>query len=180
MTKAKKRRGKKQSDVIARFVRPTERREAANDFRSAGVAVKVIPPIETLHTSGKLSDRQFKGLARYADVANAAERSLIKSNIDFSVYATGEGLPHFGVRMNIELGYLNRALGSLENIAHAICVQEMSVSQWAMVTGGSVMRERPGVGREVVRWFEPRRKAHDIAMLEIRIAGERLAAAIAA
>jgi hypothetical protein len=180
MGKAKKKRNNKAQSAIDRVVRPTEQREAANDFRSAGMAVKVIPPIETLYSAGKISERQFKGLARYADVANAAERSHIKSNIDFSVYGSGEGLPHFGVRMNIELGYLNRALGSLQDIAEAVCVREVSVSQWAMERGGSVMRERPGIGRAFIRWFEPKRKHHEIAMLEIRMAGERLAAAIAA
>lgn len=181
MAKAKK-KSKKANATVERFIRPTEQREAANDFRSAGAAVKVIPPIETLYASGKISERQFKGLARYADIANAAERSAIKSNIDFTIYGTGEGLPHFGVRMNIELGRLERELSGhgLLAIARAVCVDERSVSQWAMERGGSVMREKPGVGRRIIRWFEPKRKQLDLAMLEIKYAGNLLAAAIGA
>lgn len=178
----KRKRDKAANAVVAKFVRPTEQREAHNDFRSAGVAVKVIPPIETLYTTGKLNARQFNALARYADVANAAERSEIKSNIDFSIYGSGEGMPHFGVRMNLELGRYDRELGKyrLQPIVHAVCVREISVSQWAMELEGSVMRERKG--REVkpgiwqmIRWFEPKRKAHEIAMLELVYAANVLA-----
>lgn len=165
-------------------LKATLERETFNDFRSAGPAVKVIPPIETLYSTGKINERQFQGLARYADIAHAAERSEIKSNIDFSVYGTGEGLPHFGVRMNIELGRLERDLAghNLLHITRAICVREISASQWAMEQNGPVMRERKAKGDDLkmIRWYEPRRKDLDIALLEIRYAGNLLAAAIGA
>ena len=86
MAKRKRKPNKRGSSPIERFLRPTEAREAQNDFRSAGPAVRVIPPIETLYEAGKLTAAQFNGLARFADVAHAAERSEVKSNIDFSVY----------------------------------------------------------------------------------------------
>ena len=180
MAKASKRRrsngkAKKAGSPVERFIRPTEAREAHNDFHSAGVAVKVIPPIKTMLQRGNLSQRQFDGLSRYADVANAAERSPIKDSCDFSVTGSGEGLPHFGVRKNIELGELERALGALRDIAHAICVREISVSQWAMERHGSVMRERQASGRKVVRWYEPKRMMAMCAMMEIQEAGDRLA-----
>jgi hypothetical protein len=188
-TKAAKRRTQRISTKIKAAVLPppandvegklkaTIERETFNDFRSAGPAVKVIPPIETLYSTGKINERQFQGLARYADIANAAERSEIKSNIDFSVYGTGEGLPHFGVRMRIELGLLMKALEhqNLKDIAHAICVREISVSQWAMERSGSVMRERLAQGGKIVRWYEPRKMAHRIALYELQEAADRLA-----
>lgn len=170
--------GERAKRINQHFLRPTEAREVKNTFRSAGAAVKVIPPIETLYEAGKLNERQFSALARYADVATAAERSEIKSSIDFSVYGTGDGLPHFGVRMNIELGRLDRALGSLRDIARAVCVMEQTISEWAINRGGSVMRERKLRGQKVQRWYEPRRSVLEQSLLEIRAAGTRIADAI--
>lgn len=181
MAKASRKRGKgkKANAVLERFLRPTPEREAHNDTQSAGAAVKIVAPITTLLKAGKINQRQFDGLERYAAVANAAERSLVKSNIDFSVYGTSEGLPHFGVRMNIELGKLELELHKyrLVPFVRAICVDELSVSQWAMQQGGSVMRCREE-GRKVVRWYEPRRKFLDAAMLDLKYAGNVLAGAI--
>lgn len=175
----KARKAKKQT-IVDRFVRPTEAREAHNDFRSAGPAVRVIPPIETLYEDGKLTTAQFNALARYTDVANAAERSLIKSNIDFSVYGSGEGLPHYGVRKNIELGTLNLALErqDFRETAHAICVRQISISRWAMERSGSVMRERVKAGGKIVRWYEPKRIAAMIVLTELQEGANKLARAL--
>ena len=182
MAKRKRKPNKRATSPIERFLRPTEAREAQNDFRSAGPAVRVVPPIETLYEAGKLTAAQFNGLARFADVAHAAERSEVKSNIDFSVYGSGEGLPHFGVRKNIELGELNLAMKQpdIRATAYAICVREISISRWAMERSGSVMREREKSGGKIVRWYEPRKIAARIALLELQTAGDRLAKAIGA
>lgn len=181
MAKARKRKASKKTEsVVDRFVRPTEAREAHNDFRSAGPAVRVIPPIETLYEDGKLTTAQFNALARYTDVANAAERSEVKSNIDFSVYGSGEGLPHYGVRKNIELGTLLKALEreDYRQTAHAICVRQISISRWAMERSGSVMREREKAGGKIVRWYEPKRIAAMIALEELRNGANNLARAL--
>lgn len=174
----KRKQGAMGKAVTDYFIRPTEQRLAHNDFQSAGAAMKLISPIDKLYDANVLSERQFNALVRYSDVANAAERSEIKSNIDFSVYETGEGLPHFGVRMNIELGRLERELGSLREIARALCVEEISLSQWAMRKNGSVERKRPGKGGELIVWHEPSKKALGMATLELRVAAERLASAL--
>lgn len=166
---------KKKTRRPIEFVRPTGERETYSEFRSAGPAVKVIEPIETLHSTGKLTARQFKGLARYADVASAAQRSEIKCNIDFSIPGNGEGLPHFGVRMRSELEWLENSLGPLKAIAFAVCVDLKSVSQWAMEQTGAKQR-----WRGPVTWFEPRRRALNEAMEDIQSAGDRLANAIGA
>lgn len=180
-SKKKRKSGQSKANaVVERFVRPTPQREAHNDFRSEFGAVRAVPTIDTLYGAKKLTERQFNGLARYADVANAAERSEIKSNIDFTIYGSGEGLPHFGVRINLERDRLNKALGALADIAYAVCVRNLSISQWAMDRSGSVMRERLAEGGKVIRWYEPPRMAHRIAMIEIAEAGDRLAKAIGA
>ena len=145
----------------------------------AGLAYRRKPVIDTLLREHKLTQRQYDGLARYRTIANAADRSELRSCIDFSVRGGGEGLTHFGVRMNIELGKLEQALGTLQPIAHAIAVRDTTLAQWAMQRAGSVMRDKT-LGQKIITWFEPRRKAAKIAKVDIQFAGDRLAAEIGA
>ncbi len=159
------------------FVQGGNLATAANE--RAGLAYRRTPVIKTLLATGKLSQRQFNGLSRYADIANLADRSELRSCIDFSVRGNGDGFDPFGVRTNIELGRLERALGALQPIAHAVAVRDVTLAQWAIQRAGSVMRDK-SLGQRIVTWFEPRRKAANIAMVEIRMAGERLAAEIGA
>lgn len=146
------------------------------------LAYRRVPVIVTLANAGKLSKRQFDGLARYRDVAVADDRSPLPDSVGRLGEVRGGSidlLPPAALRTAQELGYLERELGSLRAIARAIAVDDVTPSQWAMTLSGSVMRERT-LGRKVITWFEPRRKALNMAMLEIRMAGERLAAAIGA
>lgn len=159
------------------FVQGGNLATAAND--RGGLAYRRVPVIVTLADTGKLTKRQFDGLSRYREVAVAADRSELRSCIDFSVRGGGEGLPHFGVRLNIELGRLERDLGALVFIARAVAVDDVTLSQWAIKQSGSIQRSRTS-GQKVVTWFEPRRAAAKIALVDIRMAGERLAAAIGA
>lgn len=176
--------------AVGEFEEPTPEQLLTGEFRQGGnlataandrggMAYRRIPVIVTLAETGKLSKRQFDGLSRYRDVAVAADRSELRSCIDFSVRGGGEGLPHFGVRLNIELGRLERDLGALFHIARAVAVDDMTLSQWAIKQAGSIMRSR-ALGAKIVTWFEPRRAAAKIALADIRMAGERLAAAIGA
>ncbi len=152
---------------------------ATSATERAGLAYRRVPVIATLLTTGKLTQRQYDGLHRYAHIANLADRSELRSCIDFSPKGNGDGLPHFGVRMNIELGRLERALGVLQPLAHAVAVRDVTLAQWAMQRAGSVMRDK-SIGARIITWFEPRRSAAKIAMAEIRMAGEWLAAEIGA
>jgi hypothetical protein len=173
---AKQRRKRK---PVTEYAEPTPEQLASGVFHRELVTYRRTPVIRTLLTSGKLTQRQFDGLNRYADIANLAERSELRSCIDFSIKGNGDGLPHFGVRMNIELGRLERALGALQPIAHAIAVRDVTLAQWAIQQAGSVMRDK-SIGARIITWFEPRRKASKDALVEIRYAGEWLAAEIGA
>ncbi len=161
------------------YAEPTAEQLAKGDFHRELVAYRRTPVIKTLHATGKLSQRQFNGLNRYADIANLADQSELRSCIDFSVRGNGDGFNPFGVRTNIELGRLERALGALKGIAHAIAVRDVTLSQWAIGQAGSVMRDRT-IGQKIVTWFVPRRRAAEKAMNEIRRAGDALAAEIGA
>ena len=148
---------------------------ATSATERAGLAYRRKPVIDTLRDEHKLTQRQYDGLARYRTIAVDADRSTLRSCIDFSVRSNGEGLAHFGVRMNIELGRLERELGSLASIARAIAVDDETLSSWAVRNSGGREYDRGGV-----IFIEPSASAFKIAWMDIRMAGLRLAAAIGA
>lgn len=175
-------RKRKTADPV-NYIRPTAEQQDKGAFTTAGMAYRRIPVIVTLADTGKLTQRQFDGLARYRDVAIADERSLIRDSIGKmmdGMMGGGAGGPSLSTTRNaIELGYLERELGTLADIARAVAVEDVTLAQWAIRQGGSVARTK-GLVPAVVTWFEPRRKFAEIALMEIKMAGERLAAAIGA
>ena len=141
----------------------------------AGLAYRRVPVIDTLRAEHKLTQRQYDGLSRYRTVAVDADRSPIPSCIDFSVRGSGEGLPHFGVRINIELGRLEGELHNLVHIARAVAVEDETLSAWAVRHSGGKERLRGAVVA-----IEPSAKAYKRAWMDLRFAGDLLAAAIGA
>lgn len=168
---------KKKPDPI-QIETPLPEQEAKGDFRRIGMHYRRVPVIETLYAEHKLTSRQFNGLARYRDVAVAEERSPIEDSVGKllrNCVGGGEGGGDFALRIAIELGRLERALGSLADIARAIAVDDMTLSDWAMSRHGSIERVRGNVVK-----FEPSKKAFNEGWMDIRMAGERLAAEIGA
>lgn len=157
------------------YAEPTPEQLATGAFHRELVTYRRTPVIDTLFAEHKLTQRQYDGLTRYRTIAVAADRSELRSCIDFSVRGNGEGLPHFGVGMNIELGRLERALGALCHIARAVAVDDETLSAWAVRHSGGTERNRDGVVT-----IEPSIDAFKIAWMDIRMSGERLAAAIGA
>jgi hypothetical protein len=172
---------RKKKPAPVTVIEPTEEQFATGTFERAGLAYRRKPVIDTLFDTGKINRRQFDGLARYRDIAIAEDRSPMRDSLDKALHgrSNGNGHPPALVRVAVELGRLERELGSLRAIARAVAVDDVTVSQWAMQQSGSVMRTKE-IGRTIVKWFEPRRKFHEAAMIEIRFAGDRLAAAIGA
>lgn len=157
---------------------PTPEQTGKGDFRRVGMSYRRTPVIETLYAEHKLTSRQFNGLARYRDVAIAEEQSPIEDSVGKMMRGAcggGEGLSPKAVRTAIELGRLERALGALRAVARAIAVDDLTISDFAMGQAGAIQCERKGVIK-----FEPSRKAFKIAWMDIRMAGERLAAEIGA
>lgn len=155
---------------------PTTERLARSEWRRAGMAHQSIPSLDKLKTSGVLSDQQYDALTRYAALGIACERSPVRSNCDFSVRGGGDG-PPFATRARIELAPMEAALGSLVDVARAIAIDGHTLNDWAMAKGGAIERRKPGIKQAVIVWFEPHRTARRMAIEEIRMAGERLAAA---
>ena len=148
---------------------------ATSATERAGLAYRRKPVIDVLRDEHKLTQRQYDGLARYRTVALVAERSELKSCIDFSVRGNGEDRRHFGLRMNIELGKLETELHGLAPIARAVAVGDVTLSQWAVDQSGGKERLRGAVVA-----IEPTPAAFKDAWMDIRMAGEWLAAAIGA
>lgn len=173
---------KRKSRVAVTTVGPTPEQCGQGEFESALLACKRVVAIKRLKESGTLTQRQYDALDRYRAVAIAEERSPMRDSLDKALHGRGggEGLPPSAMRVTYELGRLEQALGSLRDIARAIAVDDMTLSQWAMKQSGAIQREKPGCGLNIITWFEPRRLAMKNATMDIRTAGERLAAEIGA
>lgn len=127
--KTRKKQDRKVPRAIDRFVRPTEHREAHNDFRSAGAAVRVVPVIVRLHEQQVLNDREFQALAYYRDQASLAEKSPVRSCIDFSPKG-GHGPGVAIVSAQIETWRIERSMGQLAPLCRAVCVDDMKLEHW--------------------------------------------------
>lgn len=171
------RKPKRKTPAIT-IAEPTPEQIGKGDFTRVGMSYRRTPVIEKLYEEHKLTSRQFNGLARYRDVAIAEDSSPIEDSVGKMMRGAcggGEGLSPFHVRVAIELGRLERALGSLRDVARAIAVDDMTISDFAMSQNGALEIVRQGVIK-----FEPSRKAFKFAWMDIRMAGERLAAEIGA
>lgn len=174
MAKAK---GKRKTPDPIQIETATPEQQAKGEFRRIGMHYRRVPVIETLYAECKLTSRQFNGLARYRDVAVAEDKSLIEDSVGKLLRGCvgGGGDGDFALRIAIELGRLERALGSLADIARAIAVEDATLSDWAMKRHGAHERIRAGGVK-----FEPSKAALNEAWMDIRMAGERLAAEIGA
>lgn len=162
---------KKRPDPI-QIIGPTPEQADKGTFARLTMAYRRIPVIDTMSQTGKLTARQFNGLARYRDVAVANERSLIEDSVGKMMRGAlggGEmGKTPGMIRHKAELDRLDAALGPLRDIAHAIAVDDTTVSQWASHKGGTTQDGKPKRA-----WLET-------SMMEIKDAGDRLAGEIGA
>ena len=171
-------KAKRKKPEPIQIAQPTDEQWAHGEYRRVGMSFRRVPVIETLHADHKLTSRQFNGLARYRDLAIAEDRSLIEDSVGKMMRGAqggGDGQSLSALRVAIELGRLERALGSLRNVARAIAVEDQTISAWAMAQHGSIERTRGNVVK-----FEPSKTAFNEGWIEIRMAGERLAAEIGA
>lgn len=150
---------------------PTPEQQARAAFVRAGMAYRRIPPIDIMAADGKLSERQHKALARYRDLFIACERSEIRDSCDMTPRGGGDGPGAAYLRARSDLRWLESELGGLRDIAQFVAGQDNSLSQWAMHHYGVKVRE----GRAP----DATERGLKLSLLDLRMAGERLAAAIA-
>ena len=137
----RKRKTRKKS-TDSRFLRPTEAREAHNDFQSAGAARRVVPVIMQLHRKDVLTQEEFEALAYYRDQASLADRSPTRSCIDFSPkggYGPGVAI----MSAQIETGRLEKRMGPLASLVRAVAVDDMTLEAWCLQRYGSMSPDVP-------------------------------------
>lgn len=146
-------------------------------YKSAGMAYRSVPMIDTLRDIGKLSDDHHRRLTHYRDQNAVAESSLTKSCLDVRI-AGGRGdmpLSASVLSAQLEAGRIERDLGSLRGIARSIAIDDWSLSRWCCERYGS--RERyDGKGRFVA--MVPLREKENMAMalMELRMAAGKIVA----
>lgn len=139
----------------------------------AAKAYRKVPVIDRLLRHKLITKMEWEALAYYADRANLAEKSPVRSNCDFSVRGSGDGPGAAILSAMLETGRIERDLGSLYDIARFIAVEDKALSQWCIHKWGG--RERyDGAGKfiAIVPICEKRHMA--IARLELRMAARRI------
>lgn len=182
MARAKKtRKAKARPSALAKFIRPTQAREAHNDFQSAGAAVRVVPVIDTLLRQKRLSQAEYDALRHYRDTAHRAEDDMAQSSVLDPERMMGGGGGSSGSKLPvgvllatpaiIECARLERELGSLLDIARAVAVEDMTLTRWAIHTSGGREQARQ-CGRVDIVPADP--KAIEFAEMELRMAASRI------
>ena len=119
---------------------PTAEQMARGEFHSAGMAYKRIPVIETMLTRGQITDKQYMALAYYRDQASLADRSPLKSCIDFSVTG-GDSHPSAALASAmLETARIEREMGSVWHLARSVAVDDVSLTEWCCAHYGSMER----------------------------------------
>lgn len=126
---------------------PTPEQLEKNGFQSAGMAYRKTAVIDTMLKRKQITSVEYVALSYYRQQATAADRSAIKSNIDFTV-RTGQQMPiGYATPQKIETDRIEADLGKLAAIVRAIAVDDVSISEWCIAKYGG--RERLK-GRRIV------------------------------
>jgi len=170
MGKAK--RKKKTPTAVDRTL-PTPEQLASGDFVSAGMPMRRVPMIETMHKRGQLTEEEYRSLGYYRDQASIADRSGVKSCLDREIGSGGAGPGAAVISALIETGRIERDLGSLWKIARAVAVDDLSLTQWCIDQRGS--RERyNGDGEFIALVPIGEVKAMRLALQDLKAAAGRI------
>lgn len=168
----------------AKRIDVTPERGKRNKIVSAGMARKVVPVIDTLWDAGKLTEAEYSALAYYRDQASRAEDDVCQSGpLDpEKIMGGGSGGNRAGGFLPAtlawspaiaETGRIERELGSLLDIARAIAVDDVSLSQWCIAKHGG--RERyDGRGRFIALVPINEKRHMELARMELRMAARRI------
>lgn len=141
-----------------------------------GKAYRRKPIIETLHDMALFSDAEFKALKHYRHHADIADRSPVRDSLNMMRNGGSGSGPTIEMLNAVRVrDDIDRAVGSLIDIFHAVVVDDVSLSQWAIAKWGAVEKVRKG--KTII---EPKTGKVAIARLEIQIAAKRAEAELAA
>lgn len=143
---------------------PTERMAKAR---------KVKPPIDILRLAGKLTEEHHANLAHYAQQCWTARKSPIKDSLNQERGTGGHGLSAAVVSAMLAEARIDRDLGSLRDIAHAIAVEEVTLHDWCIQQHGG--RERyNSAGKFVCMVPNSEKRVLEYALTELRFAASRI------
>lgn len=141
-----------------------------NEFKSAGMAYRKTPVIDTMLKREQINASEYIALSYYRDQATHADRSAIKSNIDFTVRSGNQRPIGYATPQQIETARIERDLGQLQPIARAIAVNDYSISEWCIEKHGG--RERMQ-GKRII--IVPKTDRHtELAAQDLRMAAHRI------
>lgn len=172
-----RRKKQKTASPVDRILGPTEARLAHNDAERMGLAYRMVPMIETLLRTKQITQREFDSLNYYRDQASRAEDDMAQEGtLAPSRIMGGSGGASAGkipatmlaTPALLETARIERDLGSLRELARKVCVDDWSLSRWAVEqTGG---RERyDGKGKFIaIVPIDP--KGVEVARLQLRYA----------
>lgn len=125
-------------------VKPTEQRELKNPSRSAGMARRIIPVIETLLKNEQITQDEFDALKHYREQASLAETSLTRSCCAENLGGSGNGPGIQVISARIETARIENHMGIHMALARAVCRDDMSLTQWCIERYGGRERYRNG------------------------------------
>jgi hypothetical protein len=158
----------------------TGERASRNQFVSAGMAFRVVPVIETLFTTKRLTEAEYDALLYYRTLASQAEDDEACSGpLDPEKIMGGATDSHpiggyipanmIATPAILMTAHIERQLGALRDIARAIAVNDMSLTQWCVERHGG--RERyDGKGRFVAIVPIAEKRHVQLALLELKYA----------
>lgn len=164
---------------------PTPEQALRGDFASAGMAYKRVAVIETMLTRGQIAPRDYLMLLYYRDCAHAAQDSEAnESPISLSKMMGGGsgGHPIGGYTPkscmdtwdHCETARIERDMGSVWQLARAVAVDDISLTEWCIARHGG--RERYGPKGNFIAMVPVREKSViGIALIELRMAARRIA-----
>lgn len=138
----------------------------------ASMAYRRKPVIDQLLDTDQIDQKEYDALAYYRDQASLAERSPVRSCCDTSLRGSdGPGVAILSAML--ETGRIERDLGGLYDIARAVAVNDMTLSQWCIAKHGG--RERYNGKGEFVAIVPINEKRHmAMARLDLRMAARRI------
>jgi hypothetical protein len=184
---------KKKTPLAILGEEPTPEQLAGGDFRQGGVwatgqnersglAYRRRPVIDTLLDARQLTLAEYEALAYYRNQATQAEDDAAQEGTLAPSRIMGGGGCAPGSRLpallvftpaSAETGRIERELGSLLDIARAVAVDDLSLTQWCIQKHGG--RERyDGKGRFVAVVPINEKRHVDMARLELKMAARRI------
>lgn len=159
----------------------TTERGAHNAFVSAGMAMRVVPVIDTLRDTGQISLSEYDALNHYRNCAHKAQDDEADAGTLAPERIMGGGgrtiisgpLPAKWRHTPaiVETARIERELGALRDIARAVAVEDMSLTRWCIEKHGG--REKINDGN-VIEILPRGRKSIEFARLELRFAAGRI------